>query len=82
MTIALKGNAAMDRSFLDADVETVLTELSLNEKISLLAGEGWWEWVGCESPLTPEPYPFPGSTSPALRSLTARTVLAVGVSSK
>ncbi len=43
MTAEPKGNAALDRSFLEADLEELLRQLSLEEKISLLAGKNWWE---------------------------------------
>jgi beta-glucosidase len=43
MTAEPKGNAALDRSFLEADLEELLRQLSIEEKISLLAGKNWWE---------------------------------------
>jgi hypothetical protein len=36
-------NAAMDRSFLTADVPTLLKQMTVEEKISLLAGHSWWK---------------------------------------
>jgi beta-glucosidase len=36
-------NHTMDRSFLDASVPELLKKLTVNEKISLLAGRTWWE---------------------------------------
>lgn len=35
-------NQAMDRSFLTASVEELVSMMSLGEKVSLLAGEDWW----------------------------------------
>lgn len=43
MTMDNKGNAALDRSFLDADIDELLKQLTVTEKISLLAGKNWWE---------------------------------------
>jgi beta-glucosidase len=36
-------NDQMDRSFIDADIKQLVGELTMDEKISLLAGQGWWE---------------------------------------
>jgi len=35
-------NDQMDKSFLDASIPSLLKELSVDEKISLLAGADWW----------------------------------------
>lgn len=43
MTAEAKGNAGLDRSFLDVDVDQLLKQLTVEEKISLLAGKNWWE---------------------------------------
>lgn len=43
MTAEAKGNAALDRSFLDANIDELLKKLTMDEKISLLAGKNWWE---------------------------------------
>ncbi|BEJ10876.1 hypothetical protein CspHIS471_0102980 [Cutaneotrichosporon sp. HIS471] len=43
MTDEIKGNAALDRSFLDANVDELLHQMTIDEKISLLAGKNWWE---------------------------------------
>lgn len=40
-----QGNAAMDRSFLTANIADVVQELTLDEKIILLSGKNWWETV-------------------------------------
>ena len=36
-------NYLMDRSFLTADIHTIVQRLTLDEKIRLLAGDGWWQ---------------------------------------
>lgn len=38
-------NKGMDRSFLTASVEELVDQMSLTEKLSLLAGEDWWRTV-------------------------------------
>lgn len=38
-------NDTMDRSFLDADVDEIVGQLTDMEKISLLAGRDWWKLV-------------------------------------
>ncbi|KAE8543292.1 hypothetical protein D1P53_000783 [Cryptococcus gattii VGV] len=38
-------NQAMDRSFLTASMEELVSMMSLGEKVSLLAGEDWWRTV-------------------------------------
>lgn len=40
-----KTNDQMDRSFLTASVPELVKQLSVEEKISLLAGKDWWKWV-------------------------------------
>ncbi|KLT43432.1 putative beta-glucosidase [Cutaneotrichosporon oleaginosum] len=45
MTAEPQGNAALDRSFLEVDVDELLCQLTTEEKISLLAGKNWWETV-------------------------------------
>jgi beta-glucosidase len=35
-------NDQMDKSFLDASIPSILKELTVEEKISLLAGADWW----------------------------------------
>lgn len=42
-TMAYPSNDTMDRSFIDADVEDVLAQMTVAEKISLLAGRDWWK---------------------------------------
>lgn len=39
------GQAHGDRSFLTASVPQLVKQLTLDEKISLLAGKNFWEWV-------------------------------------
>jgi hypothetical protein len=36
-------NPAMDRSFLTADIAEVVEKMTTDEKIQLLAGDGWWQ---------------------------------------
>jgi hypothetical protein len=36
-------NPAMDRSFLTANIADVVEKMTTNEKIQLLAGDGWWQ---------------------------------------
>ena len=36
-------NHRMDRSFLTANIDAIVQQLSLDEKIELLAGDGWWQ---------------------------------------
>lgn len=38
-------NDKLDKSFLDADIKQLLKEMTMDEKVSLLAGSGWWETV-------------------------------------
>ena len=38
-------NDRMDRSFLSASVPELIQELTVTEKISLLAGKDWWKCV-------------------------------------
>lgn len=38
-----KTNDQMDRSFLDASIPELLKQLTMEEKISLLAGKDWWK---------------------------------------
>lgn len=38
-------NDQLDRSFLDASIPKLLKELSIDEKVSLLAGKDWWNTV-------------------------------------
>lgn len=40
--------ATMSRSFLDASVPDIVNKLSLDEKISLLAGPNWWNTSAIE----------------------------------
>ncbi|KAI9632811.1 putative beta-glucosidase [Dioszegia hungarica] len=40
-----KTNDQMDRSFLDASIPELLKQLTMEEKISLLAGKDWWNTV-------------------------------------
>jgi beta-glucosidase len=40
-----KTNDQFDKSFLDADIKQLVKELTMDEKVSLLAGSGWWETV-------------------------------------
>lgn len=35
----------MDRSFLEASLPDLIRELSLDEKVTLLAGKDWWRYV-------------------------------------
>jgi len=35
----------LDKSFLDADINQLVKQLTMDEKVSLLAGSGWWETV-------------------------------------
>lgn len=41
--MATKTNDQMDRSFLQASVPELVKKLRLEEKVGLLAGQGWWE---------------------------------------
>ena len=36
-------NDKLDRSFLDADVHELVKQMTLPEKVSLLAGKDWWK---------------------------------------
>lgn len=36
-------NPAMDRSFLTANIADLVEQLTQDEKIQLLAGDGWWQ---------------------------------------
>lgn len=36
-------NAGLDRSFLTASIDDLVEQLTLGEKIQLLAGDGWWQ---------------------------------------
>jgi hypothetical protein len=38
-------NDQFDKSFLDADINQLVKQLTMDEKVSLLAGSGWWETV-------------------------------------
>ena len=38
-------NDKLDKSFLDADIKQLLKEMTMDEKVSLLAGAGWWDTV-------------------------------------
>lgn len=38
-------NDQMDKSFLEASIPALLKELTVDEKISLLAGKDWWNTV-------------------------------------
>jgi beta-glucosidase len=38
-------NDKFDKSFLDADINQLVKSLTMDEKVSLLAGSGWWETV-------------------------------------
>ena len=43
MSVTDKFNDKMDRSFLDADLDELVKKMKQDEKISVLAGRGWWE---------------------------------------
>jgi beta-glucosidase len=36
-------NDKMDRSFLTADIPDLVKKMTTSEKVSLLAGMGWWK---------------------------------------
>lgn len=36
-------NHTLDRSFLSANVAELVEQLTLKEKVQLLAGDGWWQ---------------------------------------
>lgn len=40
-----KTNDQFDKSFLDVDIKELVKQLTIEEKVSLLAGAGWWETV-------------------------------------
>jgi beta-glucosidase len=44
-----KTNDQLDKSFLDADINKLIKEMTVDEKVSLLAGAGWWETVSVPS---------------------------------
>lgn len=36
-------NPGMDRSFLTADIDDLVGKMNTDEKVRLLAGDGWWQ---------------------------------------
>lgn len=43
--VSLEIVTTMDRSFLDASLPDLIKKLSLDEKVTLLAGKDWWRYV-------------------------------------
>lgn len=65
-----KTNDQFDKSFLDVDVKELVKQLTIDEKVSLLAGAGWWETV-----------PVPRKNIPRYASLATLLSLPISVMS-